>query len=119
MDKAEFQASVLAAYGQLAATGGLASLDEEQAARLAWAASDDPDVQTVLLSSIYSERTAAELADAKAADEEEWLRMKSNRFDSMCRASCLTDDEAARVEFDRDNGDPSMALKLKERFYFG
>ena len=109
----------LAGYGALAASGGLETLDIDQAARLASAVARSSDEWSAVAADLFGRISFRELLDRQAERDAAWEEMKASRFAAMTRAAGASDEEAGRAAFDRENGDPSGYLKLKEAFYYG
>lgn len=121
-------ATAMSDFLAVSALGGLSDLGMDDAVNLAKAASADPeamgaaspaDVQAAMLGTYFGAVGDAEIMQAARDSEMAVARMKSERWDTLFRVSGVSPEEAGRMMFDRDNGDPSAMLKVKERYYFG
>ena len=121
-------ATAMSDFLAVSALGGLPDLGMDDAVDLAKSASADPeamgaespaDVQAAMLGAYFGAVGDAEIMQAARDSEMAVARMKSERWDTLFRASGVSPDEAGRMMFDRANGDPSAMLKVKERYYFG
>ena len=123
----------LAAFAQASVEGTLGKLTTDGAFRLARSVSADPsalsevvgapgatkdDAETLVLDEYFAERSADLVRSVSSERDTMVRRMRSERRNRMFESAGITPDEAARVSFDDENGDPSSMNLVKERFYF-
>lgn len=127
-DKRTMATAAMDDFLAVSAVGGLPDLGMDDVAALAKAASADPaahgaetaaDVQGAMLGAYFGAVGDAEIMQAVRDSDMAVARMKSDRWDMLFRATGVSPDEAGRMMFDRDNGDPSAMMRVKERYYFG
>lgn len=121
-------ATAVSDFLAVSAVGGLPDLGIEDAVRLASDAAADPealgmtdpgDVEAAMLGSYFGTIGDQEVRQTARDTEMAVARMKTERWDLLFQMSGIDSEDAARMEFDRENGDPSAMLKVKERYYFG
>jgi len=121
-------ATAVSDFLAVSSIGGLPDLGVDEAVQLAKDASGDPkalglerpeDVQEAMLGSYFGALGDAEVHAANREAEMGVARMRTNRWNMLFRMAGIDPDGAARMTFDRENGDPSAMLKVKERYYFG
>ncbi len=127
-DKRTVATAAMDDFLAVSAVGGLPDLGVDDVVALAKAASADPeamgaaspaDVQDAMLGAYFGAVGDAEIMQAARDSEMAVARMKSDRWDMLFRVSGVSPEEAGRMMFDRDNGDPSAMVRVKERYYFG
>jgi len=76
-------------------------------------------LQANILEKYYDEMFASELGvanDELAGNQQDMI---IRRHDAANAYAGLTEDDIARIEFDRENGDDSAAVAVMEQFYLG